>query len=215
MDVGGQHLAHLVRGEMAVIVREQQPGFLLVAHKAVDLLQEIPALHGDAHVGDGGKDLFVVLLRVVQHLLDRLFFQVQLQGDSVAVGKNFVALFLQQAGQRGGVRPLGDGGVHIAVVVKDGQPGAHAVRHALDVLGVHLVVLQLVDDVLAHAGVVHQADEGGPQLHVGNVLHHIAAHAAVHLLDAAGIAPARDVGGKGVALDIHKNGSDDYDAHKR
>ena len=117
--------------------------------------------------------------------------------------------------QWGGVRPLGDGSVHITIVVKDGQPCAHTVRLFLDKAGVHLVLCQLVDDVLSHAGVVHQTHKGGAQLHVGNILHHVAAYAAVYLLDASGVAPAGDIGGKGIALDIYKNSSDDYDAHKR
>ena len=39
--------------QKAVIIGEQQPGFLLVTHKAIDLLQEISALHGNTHVGNG------------------------------------------------------------------------------------------------------------------------------------------------------------------
>lgn len=69
-----QNPAHLVRGQMAVIIGEQQPGFLLVAHKAIDLLQEIPALHGNTHVGNGRKNLFVVLFGVV-HLFYSIFFR--------------------------------------------------------------------------------------------------------------------------------------------
>ena len=105
--------------------------------------------------------------------------------------------------------------MHITIVVKDGQPCAHTVRLFLDKAGVHLVLCQLVDDVLSHAGVVHQTHKGGAQLHVGNILHHVAAYAAVYLLNASGVAPAGDIGGKGIALDIHKNSSDDYDTHKR
>ena len=77
------------------------------------------------------------------------------------------------------------------------------------------MVAQLVDDILAHAGVVHQTHKGGAQLHIGDVLHDVAAHTTVYLLDPAGVAPARDVGGKGVPLDVHKNGSDDYDSHRK
>ena len=105
--------------------------------------------------------------------------------------------------------------MHIAVVVKDGQPGTHAVRHALDVLGVHLVVLQLVDHILSHAGVVHQTDKGRAQLYIGDILHHVAAHSAVYLLNAAGIAPARNIGGKGIAFDIHKNSTEHNDSHSK
>ena len=200
---------------MVVVVREQQPGLLLVTDETIDLLQKIPPLHGDAHVGDYGKHLFAVLFSVAQGLLYRFFFEVQLQRNGIAVCKNGVTLLLQQAGQRGGVRPLGDGGVHIAVVVKNGQPCAHAVRLFLDKAGVDLVPCQLVDDVLSHAGVIHQTHKGGAQLYVGDILHHVAAYTAVYLLDASGVAPAGDIGGKGIALDIHKNSSDDYDAHKR
>ena len=140
---------------MLVVVREEQTGLLLVADEAVDLLQIVAALHGDAHVGDCGKDLLVVFPGIAEHLLDRVFLEVQLDGDGVTVLEDLVALLLQQGGQRGGVRALGDGGVDVAVVVKDGQPGAHAIGDLLDVPGVDLVVVQFIDDVLAHAGVVH------------------------------------------------------------
>ena len=213
VDVPGQYLSHLAGGEMLVVVREEQTGLLLVADEAVDLLQIVAALHGDAHVGDGGKDLLFVLLGVVEHLLDGLFLEVQLDGDAVAVPEDLVALLFQQGGQRGGVGPLGDGRVDVAVVVEDGQPCAHAVGDFLDVSGVDLVVVQLVDDVLPHAAVIHKAHEGGAQLHVGNVLRHVPAHAAVHLLHPPGVPSAGDVGGERIALDVHKNCADDYDSH--
>ena len=73
---------------------------------------------------------------------------------------------------------------------------------------------QLVNDVLTGAGVVHQTDEGGAQLDIGNVLRHVAADAAVYLLDPARVAPARDIGGQRIPLDVHKNRTDDYNAHK-
>ena len=92
-------------------------------------------------------------------------------------------------GQRRRVGPLRDGGADIAVVVEHGQPGTHAVRHALDVAGVDLVPGQLVNDVLAGAGVVHQTDEGGAQLNIGNVLRHVAADTAVYLLDRPALRP--------------------------
>ena len=100
------------------------------------------------------------------------------------------------------------------VVVEHRQPGAHAVLYPADVLGVDLVIGQLVDDVLSHAGIIYQADKRGAQFHVGNVLHNVAAHTAVHLFHTAGIASARDIGGEGIALDVHKNSSDDYDSHR-
>ena len=92
MHVGGQHLPHGSGGKVVVIIREEQPGFLLVAHKAVHLLQKVAAFHGDAHVGDGRVDPLVVLFGKAQHLLDRLFFQIQLQRDAVAVLEDLVSL---------------------------------------------------------------------------------------------------------------------------
>ena len=194
---------------MVVIVREEEPGFLLVADEAVDLLQEIPALHGNAHVGDCRKNFFIVLFGKAEHLLDGIFFEIQLQRNAVTVLEDLIALFFQQAG----VRPLGDGGTDVAVVVKDSQPGAHTIRYRPDVLRVDLVGLQLVDDILADAGVVYQTDERGPQLHIGNVLRHVAAHTAVHLLYPAGIPSARDIGGEGIALDVHKHRANYNDSH--
>ena len=79
---------------MVVVVREQQPGLLLVADETIDLLQKIPPLHGDAHVGDYGKHLFAVLFGIAQGLLHRFFFEVQFQRNGIAVCKNSVALLL-------------------------------------------------------------------------------------------------------------------------
>ena len=72
---------------------------------------------------------------------------------------------------------------------------------------------QLVDNVLAGAGVIHQADESGAQLHIGDVLRHVPAHTAMHLFNAAGVPSAGDVGGEGIALDVYENCADDYDSH--
>ena len=214
MHIARQHPAHLLRLEMVVIVREEQPSLLLVADKAIDLLQKVPALHGDAHVGNGRIHFFAVLFGVFQGLLDRLLFKVQLQRDAVAVGKDLIPLLGQQVDERRGIRPLGDGGSHITPVVKDGQPGAHAVRYLFDEPGVDFVVFQLVNDILPHAAVIDKAHEGGPELHVGDILCHVAAHAAVNLLHSARVAPAGDIGRKRISLDVHKHCADDYDAHK-
>ena len=46
-----QNVAHLVRRHLRVVIQEKLTGFLLVADEAVKLLQKIPALDGDAHVG--------------------------------------------------------------------------------------------------------------------------------------------------------------------
>ena len=35
----------------------------------------------------------------------------------------------------------------------------------------------------------------------------------MHLFNAAGVPSAGDVGGEGIALDVHENCADDYDSH--
>ena len=77
------------------------------------------------------------------------------------------------------------------------------------------MVLQLVDHILSHAGVVHQTDKGRAQLYIGDILHHIAAHAAVYLLNAPGVASAGNVCRQGIAFDIHKNSTEHNDSHSK
>ena len=99
------------------------------------------------------------------------------------------------------------------MVVEYRQPRPHAVRGPEDVVGVHLVVLQLPHYILPHAGVVHQTDEGGPQLHIGDVLHHVAGYAAGNLLHPSHVAPAGDIGAQGIPFHIHKYGAQNHNAH--
>ena len=73
--------------------------------------------------------------------------------------------------------------------------------------------LELAHHIRARAGVVHQTDEGRLQLDVGNVLHNVAAHAAVHLLHPAGVAPAGNVNVRGIALDVHKDRAQNDNTH--
>ena len=115
---------------MVVIVREEQPSLLLVADKAIDLLQKVPALHGDTHVGNGRIHLFTVLFGVFQGLLDRLLFKVQLQRDAVTISKDLIPCSAS--------RPMSgvvSGRLEMAAVTspccQNGQPGAHAVRYLL------------------------------------------------------------------------------------
>ena len=62
-----------------------------------------------------------------------------------------------------------------------------------DVFGVHFVILaSLSDHVLRRMPVSSTRLIKRAQLHIGNVLRHIAADAAVHLLDPAGVPPARE-----------------------
>ena len=196
--ISGQRAAHFLRPHMVVFVRKEDPRFLLVADKTVDLLQKVTPLHGNAHVGNRGIYLFVVFLCKIQDLLYSVFFQIKFNGNAIAVLKNFIAFF-RPAGRSGG---LVSGRLEMAattspLIIEHSQPGAHAVRHALDIAGVHLVARQFINNILPCASVIHQAYKGGAQLHVGDILRHIAAHTAVYLFYPPGVAPARNIGGKG------------------
>ena len=72
---------------------------------------------------------------------------------------------------------------------------------------------QLAQDLLALGGLVHHAHKGGAQLNVGNILRHVAAHAAVDKLDAAGIAPGRQIQILGKTLHVHKYRAHNNDRH--
>ena len=147
--------------------------------------------------------------------LDDLLVQTDLDHDAVGVGEDFVALLVQQVDQRAHVGPLGDGCHNVTAVVKDRQPGAHAVADRKNVVGVDLVAPQLADDFLADAVLVHQTDVGGPQLHVGNVLRHVAAHAAVNLLDPTDVPTLGNILVHGEPLRVHEHRADDYNTHAR
>ena len=147
----------------------------------------------------------MVLFRQRERALDDVLFHVNLEQNAVGLRENFVALLVENADDRVQVGTLGDGRGHIARVVEDGEPGSHAVGRGADVARVDLVALELFDNVRARARVVDKAHECRPQLDVRDVLDDVAAHAAVHLHDAARVAPAGDVGREGIALDIDKH----------
>ena len=76
-----------------VVVGEQDAHLLLVADKAAGLLQKVPALHGDAHVGHHGVYVLAVFFGVLKHPLDDLLVHVDFQGDAVGVPEDLVPLF--------------------------------------------------------------------------------------------------------------------------
>ena len=155
-----------------------------------------------------------MLLGQLQHLLHQRLVQIDLQHRRVGARKDLVALFVQQVDQRQHVRALGDGARHVAVVVKHGQPGAHAVRDGHHIVAVDLVIFQLLHHGRAHRRVVHDAQVRRPELDVGDVLHHVARHAAVDVLHPAHVAPVGDVIVLREALDIHECRADYHDAHQ-
>ena len=155
-----------------------------------------------------------MLLGQLQHLLHQRLVQIDLQHRRVGARKDLVALFVQQVDQRQHVRALGDGARHVAVVVKHGQPGAHAVRDGHHIVAVDLVIFELLHHGLAHRRIIHDAQVRRPELDVGDVLHHVARHAAVDVLHPAHVAPVGDVIVLREALDIHECRADYHDAHQ-
>ena len=204
-DLVAQDGKHFVRRETVVIFRKQDARLLLVADEAVHRAQKVAPLDGDAHVGHDRIDGLTVLFRQRERALDDVLFHVDLEQNAVGLRKNFIALLVENVGNGAQVGPLGDRRGHVACVVKDGEPGSHAVGCCADVARVDLVALELFDNVRARARVVDKAHERRPQLDVRDVLDDVAAHAAMHLHDAARVAPAGDVGREGIALDIDKH----------
>ena len=67
------------------------------------------------------------------------------------------------------------------------------------------MVIELADNLGPLGAFVHHADEGGAQLHIGNVLHHVATHAAVDYHHITGVSPVGNIHILREALYIHKN----------
>ena len=122
-------------------------------------------------------------------------------------------MFLQNIHDGQQIRPFGNGGGHIATIVKDRQPGTHTIPGSPDVPGVHLMVFQLFDHIASGAALIHQADKGWPKLTVGNILHHIPTHAAMDLLHAPSIPAGRNKDIVGITLHIHKNRANYNNSH--
>ena len=209
-----QNIPQLLRRFAGIILGKEDPGLLLVAHKAVAGAEKVPPLHGDAHVGNRREHGLPIFLRQIEYLFDDLLVAVDLQRDAVGVPEDLVPVFIQRVQNWPQIRALGDGGHHVAAVVKHGQPGSHAVRHGADVIRVDLVILQFADHIRTDAGIVHQTDKGGAQLHIGNVLRQVSADAAMHLLYPSGVPSAGNVYIGRIAFDIHKDSAQNHNAHR-
>ena len=61
---------------------------------------------------------------------------------------------------------------------------------------------------------LHQGEEDRIQSEVPQVLGDIAADTAVHITDLPGVPAPGDIGAGRVTLDIHKDATDDHDAHR-
>ena len=114
-------------------------------------------------------------------------------------------MLVEHARERVHVGALGDGRDDVARGVVDREPQAHAVRHGGHEAGVHLVLVELAEHGLPLLGVVDHGDEARTQLDVGDILGDVAAHAAVHELHPAGVAPGGNVAVIRETLDVHKD----------
>ena len=139
--------------------------------------------------------------------------QVQFHHHAVRSADDPVPVLLQHPENRGQVRAAGDGSDDIPVVIKNRQPGSHAIRNPGDIIRIDLVAAEPVDHIPAGSAGIHHADKGRPEFHVGNIFRHIPADAAVGLHHTPHIPAAGNIAGKGIALDIHKNGTEDDHAH--
>ena len=208
-----QILDQLLGRGVGVVRHKEQPRLRLVADEAVHTLQQVPALGGDAHVGDHAVDRHMVFLAVIEHPLDDPLANVDLDDDAVGMAKDLVPLPVQDLGENVQIGPLGDRARQIPRVVEHRQPHPHPVRDRADVLGVDLVLFQPADDLFPLGGIVDHAQEGRAQLDIGDILRDVAAHAAVDDLHIAGVAPGGQIQVVREALDVHEDRPDNYDGH--
>ena len=148
-----------------------------------------------------------------ENFIQQHFFQVQLQQDAVCLGKEGISFLLKQGKQGRQVRPVGDGSAHVVVVVKDGQPGAHAVGYLPDQAGIHAVFLEARQYVFSGAVGIHQGKEHGIKPQVAQVFRDIPADTAVDIPDFSGVPPAGNIGAGGISLDIHKDAANHNNTH--
>ncbi len=95
--------ADFFRRKGFAFAQKQLPRLLEIAHEAVNLLQKLAPLRGDADVGDNPEYLLAVFFRKMQNVLDNAAAKVHFQNNTVAIGENLVTFFLNKPFQRGGV----------------------------------------------------------------------------------------------------------------
>ena len=154
-----------------------------------------------------------MLLSQTEYPLDDLLVQVNFHDDAVGTGKHLVPLGVQGVNEGQHVRPVGNGGRHVPGIVEYRQPGAQAVGGRPDIVGVDLMGPELAQHIPAVAAVIHQAQEGGAQLAVGDVLRHVPADPAVDTLHPSYVSSCGDKRRLRKALDVYKNHADDQNAH--
>ena len=149
----------------------------------------------------------------MEGFLHDFLVNVNLDHHAVRILEDLVSAFLQNPLNGAVIRSLGNGCHHIPVLVKNSQPGSHAVWHLAHKPGVYLVAIQLADHFLAHGIVIHQTDKCGLQLYIGNILYHISSHSAVDLLDHSRISSAWNKRRCRIPFHIDKNITDYNNSH--
>ena len=213
-DLAVQDLTELLRGFAGEVLREVQAGFLVIADNTAGLLQQVTAFHGNRHIGDNSIDLLAVLGCEPEDLLQNGRLHIDFHDDAVGFPDDLITVFIQNIPDGGKIRPFGNRSDNITHVVEDGQPGAQPVLAADNVVRVDLVPLQLVDDIRADARMIHHADKGRPQFHIGDILRHIAAYPAIDLHDPSDIAAGRNILRQGIPFDINKYCPENNNTHK-
>ena len=102
--------------------------------EAINALEEIPALHRNAHVGHHCVDPLLVLLRQFEHPLDDFLIHIQLDHNAVSIAEYLIALLVQNICNGHQIGPLGNGCNHIAIIFKYRQPSTHAIRQRTDII---------------------------------------------------------------------------------
>ena len=192
---------------------EKNAGFLPVADETICLLQVFPPFQSDIDIGYSCVDPRAVFVFKTIYFLHQGLLQVQLDQDAVSPAENAVAFFLQGSEQWQKIRPVGDRRADIVIIIKDGKPGSQTVRYLADKACIDTVLLKAGEYILSGTGEIREGDKLRGQSQITEIFGYIPAYSAVDITDFSGIPPAWNIGGMGISLYIHENGSDDCDAH--
>ena len=127
--------------------------------------------------------------------------------------EDLVTLFVQQCRQRPQIRPLGDGGAHVSVVVEYRQPRPHAVRRPEDVV----VFTLWFRSCRTTSSPMPVSSTRLTKVGRSSTL----AMSSTTLRDTPPgtcstrptFAPAGDIGAQGIPFHIHKYGAQNHNAH--
>ena len=155
----------------------------------------------------------MILLRQIEHLLQNIRAHVDFHDHAVTLRYNLVSVLVQNVGDAREIRPFGDGGHDIILIVEDREPGPETIPPPDHIVHIHLMPAELGNHIRADPGVIHHADKRRAQLHIADILRDIPRHAAVQLHHAPRIASLRYELCDRVSLDIHENCSKNRDSH--